>query len=239
MRWQDRYRHRFYGRRAMWIDGTTEFHISVERLCRRGERILEIGAGPTNPTTTFLASIGEVHGVDPDVAVLANDALMSASVLRAGHYPFEDNTFGLCVSNYVVEHIPNAVAHLAEVARVLKPGGAYAFRTVNRAHYIGFVASVTPYWFHRLVANRSRGMSTETHDPYPTTYVLNTARAIRGAAAAAGLSVERLNFVEKEPVYGSFSRIVYLFMVAYERIVNSRPWLSQFRANMFVVLRKP
>lgn len=43
--------------------------------------------------------------------------------LDAGRIPFEDNTFDLVVSNQVFEHIPDLAPAVAEIARVLKPGG--------------------------------------------------------------------------------------------------------------------
>jgi ubiquinone/menaquinone biosynthesis C-methylase UbiE len=237
--WQSRFQSRFYSPKRGWVDGTTEFHSLVRRLCSPGERILEIGAGPSNQTTTFLASVGEVHGIDPDPDIKTNAVLTTATILNGEAYPYADGEFSLCVSNYVVEHIQDGIVHLKEVARVLRPNGRYVFRTVNRMHYIALISSVTPHWFHKLVANRARGLSSASHDPYPTIYAMNTAAAIRRAATAAELQVEQLSFVEKEPTYGHFSRVVFLVMMAYERVVNSWSYLAPFRINLFVVLKKP
>lgn len=121
--WQERWVNKFYDRSTGWVDGTTQFH----ELCRdnipRGARICEIGAGPSNQTSRFLATIGEVHGVDIDASVLNNDALASANVVTGDHFPFEDENIDACVSNYVIEHIENPGQHLREVFRILKPGG--------------------------------------------------------------------------------------------------------------------
>jgi ubiquinone/menaquinone biosynthesis C-methylase UbiE len=222
-----------------WVDGTTEFHSLIRHSYTPGDKILEIGAGPSNPTTTFLASLGHVWGLDPDSEVLSNTALTDARVLATAQYPFPDSEFGLCVSNYVVEHVADGLSHLKEVARVLRPGGRYVFRTVNRFHYLGLIASATPHSFHKLVANPARQLSADSHEPYPTVYAMNTARVIRRTAARVNLEVEQLNFVEKEPAYGRFSRIAYLAMMAYERAVNAVTLLAPFRVNLFVVLRKP
>src|SRR5947208_2909730 len=118
--WQERYEKLFFDRSKGWVDGTEEFHQLCGRTCR-GHRILEIGAGPSNPTSRFLSTLGELHGVDPDPTVAANDALLSAYVLEGDRFPFSDEAFDCCVSNYVCEHIIEPLAHLAEVKRVLKP----------------------------------------------------------------------------------------------------------------------
>src|SRR6267142_3003298 len=172
--WQERFQSRFYNPKKGWVDGTTEFHALVRQVCSPGERILEIGSGPSNQTSSFLASLGELHGIDPDPDIRTNRALTTARVLNGDVYPYSDNEFSLCVSNYVVEHVSDGSAHLGEIARVLRPGGRYVFRTVNRMHYLALISSVTPHWFHKLVANRARGLPWDSHDPYPTVYALNT-----------------------------------------------------------------
>jgi len=237
--WQHRYRRRFYSGKRGWIDGTEEFHRLCREVIPKGGRTLEIGAGPSNPTSQFLATCGELHGTDPDPSVMSNDALTTAAVMSNGRFPVADAWFDACVSNYVLEHVADPETHLREVARVLKPGGAYVFRTPNRYHYVTVVSSITPHWFHELVANWLRNGPSEGHDPYPTFYALNSNSAIRQHAAVVNMQVERFRLVEKEPSYGMRSRALFLAFTAYERIVNSADCLANFRANIFAVLRKP
>jgi SAM-dependent methyltransferase len=238
MTWQERYTARFYRVDQGWVDGTTEFHALCKAAIPQGGKILEIGPGPSNPTSRYLATLGELHGLDPDPDSMRNDSLKSASLLTSDRFPFEDGAFNACVSNYVVEHVADPQAHLREVKRVLSPGGAYVVRTPNLYHYVALVGSVTPHWFHKLVANRLRGLSAEAHDPYPTFYALNTAAAFRRRSAAIGLRVETLRLVEKEPSYGMSSRVLFFPLMAYERLVNATELAKNFRSNIFVVLRK-
>lgn len=46
--------------------------------------------------------------------------------------PFEANSFDLAVSFETLEHVPHPAVFLAEVARVLKPGGVFVCSTPNR-----------------------------------------------------------------------------------------------------------
>jgi SAM-dependent methyltransferase len=195
MSWQQRYLARYYGH-AGWVDGTTEFHALCRSAVPAAGRILEIGAGPSNPTSRFLATLGPLDGLDPDPDVRGNDALARSFVLEGDAFPFVDSSYDACVSNYVLEHVPRPEAHLREVARVLRPGGAYVVRTPNRRHYAPLVASLTPHAVHRLLANRLRGLSAGAHDPYPTVYAMNTRGALTRGARAAGLSIETLRLVE-------------------------------------------
>jgi SAM-dependent methyltransferase len=238
-RWQDAWVDRFYRARPGWRDGTAEFHELCESRAR-GSRveILEVGAGPTNATSAFLSKLGAVHGVDVSDEVHGNAHLTSSALIEDGHFPFPDKRFDLVVSNYVVEHVADPGAHLSEIHRVLKDGGSYVFRTPNMFHYVSLVSYATPHTFHRLVANRLRALPTTEHDPWPTVYAMNTPRVVRRLARAAGFAVDSLALVEKEPVYGKYSRALFVLFTAYERAVNASDWLGPFRANMFVVLRK-
>jgi SAM-dependent methyltransferase len=237
--WQEQYLRRFYDRERGWEDGTQLFH----RLCRSaipaGGTILELGAGPENPTSTFLAGLGSLHGLDPDPAVLGNSALASARVLDGPSFPYDDGSFDACVSNYVVEHVADPRLHLREVGRVLRPGGAYVLRTPNLFHYVTMASALTPHWVHLKVANRLRGYSSESHDPYPTVYRMNTRRHLRRLSRESGLVVDRLDLIEREPIYGLSSRALFLLFLGYERVVNSTDLLAGLRANLFAVLRRP
>jgi len=237
--WHERYLQRFYDRSRGWQDGTQEFHHLCSRVIPSAGRILEIGSGPSNATSRFLAGLGELHGLDPDPDVRNNSALASASLLENDRFPYTDGSFDACASNYVIEHIADPLQHLTEVRRVLRPGGVYVFRIPNRFHYVTMVSALTPHRAHLLLANRLRGLSQESHDPYPTLYRMNSGRAVRRFAKRAGLTVEHLVLIEKEPTYGAASRSLFLAFTGYERVVNSTDLLQNLRSTILAVLRKP
>ena len=239
MTWQEAYLSRYYNPRSGFIDGTTQFHSLCEKHIPRGSTILEVGAGPSNRTSDFLSQIGELHGVDIDPAVNANSALRTANKIANDQYPFSDHSFDACVSDYVLEHVECPGAHLAEVKRVLKPGGTYLFRTPNRYHYVAIISNYTPLWFHRLIANRIRNLPRNAHDPYPTFYRFNDQRTVTAAAQRIGMEIVEFHLVEKEPSYGMSSRFMFLLLMGYERTVNSSEKLRSFRSNIFAALKTP
>lgn len=240
MTWQQDYLARFYDPAKGWVNGTREFHDLLASAIPKGSKILEIGPGPSNATSRHLATIGEVTGLDPDPEAKENDALASCALLSGSRYPFDDASFDACVSNYCIEHVPDAAEHLGEVARVLRPGGVYVFRTPNLWHYVSLFARLTPHWVHELLSNRLRGRtSSEDHDVYPTVHALNTRAAVNRHAAAAGLVVQELRLVEKEPSYGMYSRVLFLTFMAYERAVNATERVAFLRSNILAVLKKP
>lgn len=228
---------RFYFSKPWYVSGTVRFHELIRQLTPKNAAILEIGAGPTNGTSDFLATLGRVSGLDIDQAVRSNRALAEAHVFQGKQFPFSDGVFSVCVSNYVLEHVPNPVCHFKEIARVLTPGGVYIFRTPNLWHYVTIVSRILPHSAHLRFANKLRGLGG-AHDPYPTTYLANSRRAIAKHARKSGMTIEKLELIEPEPSYGAISPLLFFPMMAYERIVNSAEFLSWLRVNLLGVLRK-
>lgn len=230
---------KYYYSRPNFVDGTTEFHRLVAKTISPASAILEIGAGPTNRTSQFLAGIGRVTGVDVSDEVRGNTALAEAEVFDGHRLPFADGQFDVCVSNWVIEHVREAESHFEEVGRVLKDGGCYVFRTPNRWHYFVLGSRMLPYRAHLLIANRMRARPAEAHDPYPTYYRANSLPQIRRLSRRAGLEVDSLCAVEKEPSYGRLHAGLFWPMFAYERMVNSCRPLQTLGASLLCVLRKP
>jgi SAM-dependent methyltransferase len=239
MGWQEEWVERFYRSRPGFVNGTQEFWDLCSAHVPRGAEILEIGAGPTNKTSSFLSTMGQVDGVDVDPDARTNSHLRRAYVVEDERFPCSDASYDACVSNFVLEHVQSPSLHLSEVKRVLRPGGVYVFRTPNRWHYVALVSNLTPHWFHELVANRLRRLPHAAHDPYPTYYRLNTRRAVEHEARAAGLEAVDVRTIEKEPSYGMSSRALFLAFMAYERVVNATDACADLRANILAVLRKP
>ena len=86
--------------------------------------ILDIGSGAGN-MAHHLAHYGQVLGMDYNPRPLAVAQQRGLPVLRGSgsELPFADGNFDLVALLDTVEHIPDELAVLREVERVLKPGG--------------------------------------------------------------------------------------------------------------------
>jgi SAM-dependent methyltransferase len=236
--WQKRALHRHYHRFPHWRTGTERFRNLVETHLEGGSAILEIGAGPSNTTTRFLATFGEVTGVDLDAEVENNDACRRTRVYDGKRIPEADGSFDAVVSNYVLEHVESPADLCAESYRVLRPGGVMIFRTPNLWHYVSLIARLTPQFFHDRVALRAQRAREDAHEPYPTLYRMNTRSRCREHLEAAGFEVLVLRCIEAEPSYGLFSRLAFYPMLAWERILNATDRLEDLRSNILCVSRK-
>lgn len=94
----------------------------------RGDRVLDVGTG----TGAVAAAAGEASqpgvlvGVDPSIPMLRlarAHAPLEAVGARAPGLPFPAQTFDVVVANLVVSHFPRYDDALADMVRVLRPGG--------------------------------------------------------------------------------------------------------------------
>jgi arsenite methyltransferase len=95
-----------------------------------GEKVLDIGSGPGFLADEMAAEVGPegaVHGVDPSESMLAiarrRETSAQYALGDAVSLPFEDETFDAAIATQVYEYVPDMPAALAEVRRVLRPGG--------------------------------------------------------------------------------------------------------------------
>lgn len=230
---------RYYFSHSDYLSGTVQFHNMIREVVSPPARILEIGPSSGGQTSMLLRGLGELTGIDVDPLVLTNPSLHHARVYDGTELPFEDASFDLCVSDYVLEHVTNPEEHFSSVARVLKPGGSYVFRAPNLWHYVVLGSWLLPHRLHVVLSPALRDVPEDTHDPFPAVYRANTRNKIHTLAKRAGLNVRRLDMVEKEPSYGRIHPLVFYPMMAYERLVNSTEALAFLRVNIFAILAKP
>jgi SAM-dependent methyltransferase len=95
---------------------------------RRRDRVLDLGTGDGAFLPEIEALGAEAVGADVAEAALerARRRAPRAELRRIepdGPLPFADAAFDVVIANHVLEHIPDDGAAIAELARVLRPGG--------------------------------------------------------------------------------------------------------------------
>jgi SAM-dependent methyltransferase len=140
--------------------------VRYDRLgVRSGDRLLDLGAGAGRHAFEAMRRGAVVTAVDADAAEIKDTAWMMrgladedplvaasggsgvAAVGDARRLPFADHSFDRIIAAEVLEHIPADRPAIAELARVLRPGGT--------------VAVTVPRWWPELV---TWAISDEYHD---------------------------------------------------------------------------
>ncbi len=167
-----------------------------------GRRILPEWAMPMGEQERMATRPSLLVGVDVDKAIREHPLLRDRVIAWGGHLPFAPNSFDLVTANMVVEHVPDPESFLADVYRVLRPGGRFLFHTTNYSYYLAFLASLTPDTLKKRIVFLLEGRNEE--DVFPTRYRLNTRRQIQRLAEGSRLEVERLVVTGSS---GSFARL--------------------------------
>ena len=121
-------------------------------------RVLEIGIGTGLNLSFYDATkVSEIIGVDPavDMSKLARERAAKISIpvktiaLELGQIQTEDDSFDSIVCTFTLCTIPDAVAALKEMRRVLKPGGKLLFSEhglAPDAPVVRWQNRITPIW---------------------------------------------------------------------------------------------
>lgn len=117
-------------------------------------RMLDVGCGDGSVLKLANELEWDTEGVDFDPAAVANATRNGLSVrlgaLKDQRYP--ENAFDLVLMSHVIEHVPEPLATLSEIRRVLRHGGMLVITTPNAAS-----------WGHSHFGHYWRGLEPPRH----------------------------------------------------------------------------
>jgi len=208
----------------------SRYDLLIRTAAISASRILVFGAGRGAHDPDLRGPAREVVGIDIAVDVL-EDPLIDRAVLYDGRrIPFPDQSFDMCCTHSVIEHLTDPALSFSEIARVLQPGGHLLFKTPNLWCYSILISRLIPNRFHPHVlrfANRR-----EERDVFPTFYRANTRRRLRRLLLKSGFVEAELHVHLHGAGYLNFSLPTYLLGVLYERIVNASPLFEDLRGHI-------
>lgn len=130
---------RLLGRRDAfrYADGPDARQLAVEAVLEAApRRVLEVGCGPGEAAEQVAAAGPEVEALDVSerMVELTRARGVSARVGDVQQLPFEDESFDAALAGWMLYHVPDVDRGLAELARVLRPGGRLVAVTNRRSH---------------------------------------------------------------------------------------------------------
>jgi SAM-dependent methyltransferase len=173
--------------------------VSSALATRPRPRVVEAGCGARSHLTYPAGA--QVIGID----ILRSQLQRNTHTSRLAQgdvtaMPVASSVADLIVCWDVLEHVPAPERALADMARVLRPGGLAVLALPNILSLKGLVTRFTPWWFHvwvyrRVLGDRTAG--TDASDQFPTAFRFALRPSgLRRLAHACGLRVESLTVYE-------------------------------------------
>lgn len=218
-------------------DGIQFYHDTLASHLGSSSRVLDLGCGDNRDLVRHQTPNRELWGTDFSQHSEIQRPEWFRPLDPDGTVPFPDAMFDVIGAKMVLEHVRQPEAFLAEVARLLKPGGHFVALTVNALHYVTFIArlvSLLPHGVTQGLVHRLYRRQIE--DTFPTVYAMNTVATLKRQARAAGLEVASI-VRSANPDYFSFNHRLRRLAIRFDWL------LEQFapvgRLYLVVTLRKP
>jgi ubiquinone/menaquinone biosynthesis C-methylase UbiE len=186
---------------------------------RPGDKVLDVGCGlgdDARELATLVVPDGAVVGIDASAAMVAEatrrceglDLAVQFSVGDAQELEFADGSFGGCWCERVLQHLTDPARAVAQMVRVLKPGGRMvvfepdhatlvldaADRATTRAMVTALADSIRSSWVGRSLYGlfRADGLEEVTITPTPiVSHSLSDTNGLLRLDAVAAAAVQR------------------------------------------------
>ena len=216
---QNRYRQLYQRRRPGWQPSGDAFEALTRRHLSPDRRVLDLGCGRGGVMELFWRAVRRAVGLDPDLASLREHRAGFPRVCGLGDgLPFAAGSFDLVVALWVFEHLAAPERVLAEVHRVLAPGGRLLFLTPNARHPLILFNRFSWAWpaVQKLLVPRLYGRAEA--DTFRVRYQANTASQLRHLARQASFRVASLTAIP-DPTYLAFNPLLFEASVLFERLL--------------------
>lgn len=227
------YKRLYKADRPTWDDSMVLLTRLVGEQISNEPRVLDLGCGRGNFVLDELSNrVGEKIGLDmsPDQTT-GNSSMTTIIHTRDGRLPFSDCSFDLVTSLWVLEHVEHPEQLFGEIARVLKPGGIFAFVTPNRRSALVGLRRIMSQGIANLLLEKLYGRKDD--DVFPVYYRANTAMDTKKLASEANLSAISLH-ENADPSYTSFNTITYTL----SKLLSDLPF-SLTKPHLIGILQKP
>lgn len=223
---QNSYRDRFRRMRPGWRPATEVYADLVRSCLKEGSRVLDLGSGRGGLIEQLDFPLAQVVGLDPDWRSLVEHRLPQLPRVTGFSHPlpFADESFDVIFCSWLLEHLSDPAADLAEISRVLRPGGSFIFITPNKKHPLAWVNRV----LGGITAVQDRLVEQlygrAAADAFPTFYRANTIKAITQLAITHHLTSTTLVLIP-DPTYLAFHPALFRLMAWLDPRLPQNWWI--------------
>ena len=219
--------------------------LALRRLLRgrRFGHAVDVGGGYGRLSVILSDYADRVTLVDPSAQqlelsrqILPASATVERELMDAANLRFEDGSIDLATMIRVLHHLPEPTAELAELSRILRPGGYAVVEAANSAHAANRIGHLARG--KRIPESVLDIRSEESRQRGAAPFVNHHPRAISRQLQAAGLQVQRVLSVSnlRHPVVKSV--LPEWFMLSLERAAQRPLARLHFGPSIFFLLRK-
>ena len=222
------------------------YRETLEKRIQPGVRWLELGCGHHILARWMSSSEQREHelvsatkltvGIDISYSSLRNHrSIPVRTVGTVEALPFRDGSFDVVSANMVMEHVIGPEAALAEIHRVLSPGGIFIFHTPNVWNYQFAIARWLPQGLkNKLVWLLER---RREEDVFPTAYRINSPAAVSQAAARTGFQIADLALINSTAATALIAPLAVIELL-FIRLLECG-FARRLRSNIIAVLKRP
>jgi SAM-dependent methyltransferase len=214
-------------RRRRYVTSALRRELAARGRERAGN-LLDLGCGDGNHTAWLAAFADKIYGSDYNIVRLARARGLNgkATFFLADilDYPARDGFFDVVFFNHVIEHIPDDAGALAEIYRIMAPGGVLILGTPNEGS-----------WWWQLAYRRAPHVRASTDHVH-----FYTAETLTAKIAAAGFTtaeVEHTGFGPPDFAWDMRLRPYKILDTLFEWL--GRTFLPHQAASLYVIAEKP
>lgn len=202
---QNRLREIYRRENPGWQPATERYAALVRAHLQPHSRVLDLGCGRGGLVEQLDHPLAQIVGIDPDLASLRAHRLpLPRAQGISSRLPLGGQTIDVAFASWLLEHLAEPWRDFAELARVLRPGGAFVFITPNWRHPLAL--------FNRLLGRAGQGQrrlvsrlyGRSGGDTFPTHYRANSPQTLAALANVHGLRLTHLEMIE-DPTYLAFT----------------------------------
>jgi len=209
-----------------------------------GKKVLEVGCGQ-GATLNYIPSFGAfVYGLDMSLQSLRQARAGAAELGQAGMIsllqadaeclPFSSSTFDIIISIGVLHHTTDTAGSIAQIQRLLKPGG--------RAVIMLYRSGTPKWWMTSLLRGFSRFVDFISGKPNVLLEKLRTRQQRDSASGTAVLELFGVPILkaftnrESRRMFANFNDVhITNQLPGFLRLVDILPWLKPFKSLLRLI----